>query len=318
MGALAAIGLVLCARIAGDRTRPDALRIAAAGGAPVLGMGIYLSFSRGALAALAAGLVVLLALAPGWPQLRAMLVCLETGVVAAFVASRFDGVQSFTGGLASREREGAITLAALVVLIALAAGYQAWACRASRAGRLRTGPLPLPRRAPVIAGALVTLIAVGVAFAAARESRSGGAPPRGATAARLGSFQSHRYEYWKVAVRTFAHHPLIGVGSSGFAVEWLRQRPFREPAQDAHSLYLETGAELGLIGLAALALLIVGVVLAARDAWRRDPALATGACAAVTAWALHAGIDWDWEMPALTLVTIGLVGLLIATADDAQ
>ena len=50
-GALAALGLVLCARLAGDVTRPRALRIAAAAAAAPLGMGVYLSFSRGALAA---------------------------------------------------------------------------------------------------------------------------------------------------------------------------------------------------------------------------------------------------------------------------
>jgi hypothetical protein len=318
MGALAALGLVLSARVAGDRTRPDGLRIAAAGAAPVLGMGIYLSFSRGALAALAAGLVVLTVLAPNWPQLRSTLVAVGGGAVAALTASRFDGVQSLAGDLAHRERQGAIALVVLLVLVALAAGFQRRASRAERAGRLRAGAIPLPRRTPAIAAALVVLIAAGVAFAAARESRSGGAPPRGANAARLSSLQSHRYEYWKVAVRTFAHNPVVGVGASGFAVEWLRHRPFREPAQDAHSLYLETAAELGLVGLVALALMLAGIALAAREAWRRDPVLASGACAALTAWALHAGLDWDWEMPGLTLVAIVLAGLVIATADDGD
>jgi hypothetical protein len=72
------------------------------------------------------------------------------------------------------------------------------------------------------------------------------------------------------------------------------------------------------VGLAALALMLVGIALAARDAWRRDPVLAAGACAALTAWALHAGLDWDWEMPGLTLVAIVLAGLVIAAADDGD
>src|SRR3954451_20994263 len=41
-GALAAIGLVLCARLAGDLTRPRALRAAAAAAAAPLGMAAYL------------------------------------------------------------------------------------------------------------------------------------------------------------------------------------------------------------------------------------------------------------------------------------
>ena len=65
MGELAAIGFVLCARLAGDASRPAgaALRAAAAAAAP-LGMGLYLSFSRGALFACAAGLVALIVVAP--------------------------------------------------------------------------------------------------------------------------------------------------------------------------------------------------------------------------------------------------------------
>ena len=64
----------------------------------------------------------------------------------------------------------------------------------------------------------------------------------------------------------------------------------------------------------ALGLLIAGVVLAGREALRRDPAAAAGACAATLAWFLHASIDWDWEMPAVTLPAIVLAGALISAA----
>jgi hypothetical protein len=116
--------------------------------------------------------------------------------------------------------------------------------------------------------------------------------------------QSNRYAYWKVALRSFADHPLTGVGSGGFQAEWLRERPFPEPVRDAHSLYLETPAELGLVGLALLALLIGSVAVTAR---------AAGPAAALAAWALHAGADWDWELPALTLVAIVLAGLVLTS-----
>ena len=33
-------------------------------------------------------------------------------------------------------------------------------------------------------------------------------------------------------------------------------------------------------------------------------------------WAVHAGVDWDWEMPALTLVAVLLAGLLLASAEE--
>ena len=88
-----------------------------------------------------------------------------------------------------------------------------------------------------------------------------------------------------------------------------------ETVRDAHSLELETFAELGLVGVALLAALLAGVGLSARAAHRVDPALAAGPAAALTAWAVHCAIDWDWEMPALTLVAVVLAGALLAGAD---
>jgi hypothetical protein len=40
--------------------------------------------------------------------------------------------------------------------------------------------------------------------------------------------------------------------------------------------------------------------------------VAAGPAAALVAFALHAGIDWDWELPALTLVAMTLAGLLLS------
>ncbi len=46
---------------------------------------------------------------------------------------------------------------------------------------------------------------------------------------------------------------------------------------------------------------------------RAGPA-AAGSVAALAAFALHAGIDWDWEMPALTLVALALAASLMGPA----
>jgi hypothetical protein len=54
---------------------------------------------------------------------------------------------------------------------------------------------------------------------------------------------------------------------------------------------------------------------AARKLWRRNPELAAGPVSALVLWAAHAGIDWDWEMPALSLVALALAGALVAWAD---
>jgi hypothetical protein len=58
------------------------------------------------------------------------------------------------------------------------------------------------------------------------------------------------------------------------------------------------------------------VVTAGVRARRREPALTAGAIAALAVWAVHAGVDWDWEMPALTLVAVLLAGLLLGAAEE--
>ena len=88
---------------------------------------------------------------------------------------------------------------------------------------------------------------------------------------------------WRVD--SFAAHPLTGVGAGSFGVEWRRERESDDFAQDAHSLYLETLAELGLVGgVAARAFLgavLLGVARSGptrairshrprRPAWRRS------------------------------------------------
>ena len=115
----------------------------------------------------------------------------------------------------------------------------------------------------------------------------------------------------------FASHPLRGEGSGSFGVEWLQRRKIPEAAQDAHSLYIETAGELGLVGLAALALFLGGAAVAARRAFGRNPGLTAGWIAGASVWLVHAGLDWDWEMPALSLIAIALAGALIAQGDGA-
>jgi hypothetical protein len=313
-GALAAIGLVLCARIAGDESRPAPLRVAAAAAAAPLGLGLYATFSRGALMACAAGLAALLVAAPTWAQVRGIAVALEAGALAALAASGFEGATALEGTAGERAADGAIVLALLAVVALAAATVHARVCRDERAGRLRTGRLGIPRRAARLAVAAVIALPAGFVAAAVADPPQTG--PSGATASRLGSLGSNRYEYWRVAAGAFADHPLRGIGSGGFRVAWLRDRDIVESTHDVHSLYLEAAAELGIVGLALMALTLGAVAAAAREAHRRGPPLAAGAIAGLVAWAAHAGIDWDWEMPALTLPAILLAGTLLAASGD--
>ena len=307
-GALAAIGLVLCARLAGDVTRPRALRIAAAAAAAPLGMGAYLSFSRGAIACLLAGLAALVAFDRSRAQLRAVAVALGAGALAGAAAAPFGAVRALHPGHATAQ--GPAVLALLVAIAAGAALLQARG-RDAQATPLRLSAAPVI--AVVVALALLPYAAVVLA--------EGGGPSRdaafGATNARLSDVGTHRLSYWRVAVDVAADHPIAGAGPGAFAVEWLRRRTIDERVRNAHSLELQTLADLGLVGLALLAAVLAATVLAARLALRTDRALAAGPAAAALTWALHAGLDWDWEMPAVTLVAVVLAGLLLCRAGAA-
>jgi len=57
------------------------------------------------------------------------------------------------------------------------------------------------------------------------------------------------------------------------------------------------------------------VAMAARGAYRAGPDASAGAIGVVTAWFTHCLLDWDWEMPAVTLAAIVCAGALIAAAD---
>jgi hypothetical protein len=270
-------------------------------------MGLYLSFSRGALFAWVAGLVVLLVAAPRREQLRGLLVGVGAAVLAAAAAAPFKGLTALTGTLGTRERQGA---AALVLLagIALSAVIVAWQLiRTERPGALR-----LPRRAPWLA---LALICVGLAVAIVAGAKEGHNRPLGGGAGRLVTFTSNRYAYWDVALRAFSQEPLHGIGAGNWSVWWLRYRTVNEFATDAHSLPLQTAAELGLVGLALLVVVVTGVALAARAAHRRNWALAAGPIAGLVAYAAHAPLDWDWQMPAVTLIAIALAGALLAQAE---
>ncbi len=184
--------------------------------------------------------------------------------------------------------------------------------------RLAVGEAGAPLRASRLAAACVAVVALaGFLGAAAGSGSADGQPRRGADTRRLTSFESNRYDYWKVALRMGAHHPLAGEGSSAFRVVWRRERTIDDPALDAHSLVLETFAELGLLGLLALGAFLGGVGWGGRRALLADRPAAVGACAALAALLVHACLDWDWEMPALALPGIVLAGALLASLEAA-
>jgi hypothetical protein len=317
-GAIAAIGLVLAVRVAGDPRRPRTARSAAAAGGVVLALTTYLTFSRGALAAVGAGLLVLLALAPdGRAQLRAAVVVVGAGALATLVASGLDTVVSLERGDQGDAGDGLVMLGALIALC-LAAGWLAVRARADEPERRRrlTPPVSRPR---LIGGlALVAVLGAVLGVALLEGTPKTVSPESGTDPSRLASADSNRYRYWEVAIDMVGEHPLAGAGSGAFFVNWRRLDDRVDQASDAHSLYLETAAELGLVGLALLAAFLAGVVACCVRLGRDDPAALAGLAAGGVVWAVHAGLDWDWEMPAVTLPALLLAAAAVAWSEQDE
>lgn len=310
VGALAAVGMVLALRLAGDRSRQAWLSGCAAAAAVPLGVGVYLSFSRGALLALLVGILVIAVVARDRAQLRVLAAVVTGAVLASIAAGLLPAVRALEGSSASQEAQGLAMLAILVVLMA-ASAVAALRLRASAPA----GEMAVPWTFAVVAAVLVV---GGFLFVAAGSGTRNGQPRYGADTRRLASFESNRYEYWKVAGRMFADDPVLGQGSGSFRVVWRRERTIDDPALDAHSLPIETAAELGVVGLLALIAFLGGAVWTLVRLVRVRRAEATGAAAALSALALHAAVDWDWEMPALALVGVLLLASAIAALDESQ
>jgi O-Antigen ligase len=309
-GALAAVGFVLCARIAGDASRSRLVRSLAAAASAPLGAGVYLSYSRGAIAAGGVGVLLVVAAVPLRSQLRAAVVTVAAGIAAAACSSAFPGVASLGGGLGARERDGGIMLA-ILVLLAVAAALLV----ARDEADMRESRLPGARQRLAVVALVIALVSAGLVVRGLQQKLSASDLSR-ANPSRLTSVSSNRYNYWRIAGRAFVRHPLDGLGSGGFRIYWLRERPIAESVQQAHSIELEMAAELGVVGLLAFAMMVGGVAWAALRALRGHPALVAGWAAGALVWLLHASIDWDWELPAVTLPAITLAGALIAAAES--
>ncbi len=127
--------------------------------------------------------------------------------------------------------------------------------------------------------------------------------PAGSLVDELAARGGDRPWYWNVAWEEVADAPLVGKGAGTYDLAWLERQPIPRPALDAHSLYLEFLSELGLVGLVLLGLALTPPLLAA---FRAADAAAAGG---YVAFLFHAGLDWDWELPAVTVA-----GLLCGTA----
>ncbi len=326
LAALVALGvpLVLSTATSARTLRVQAL---AAASLPVLALCAYLTFSRGGAIASAVAVLIFLALAPDrFPKLVTALVAAAGSAVLIVGAAHRSAIEHGLSGHAA-VAEGRQLLVAIVLVCGAVALAQVGIGLAARHGTLpRVLRVSRSRaRALLAGGVVVALIAAVAAGAPAQLShawndfKQPSSISQNDLAARFGTLSgSGRYDYWKVAVKATSGHLLTGSGPGTFQLLWLPRATVPGYIVNAHSLYVETLAEVGLVGLALLVgffVLVLGaaVRLVMRSEYE-ERARAAGATAALAAFVVSAAVDWVWQLPVLPAAFLLLAGAVLAPA----
>jgi O-Antigen ligase len=287
IGILAAMAIILSLARAAQADSPP-LRAAAGALVPPLSLALFLTGSHASWLALAIGLATMAALTAERWALRRTVAALAPAATVAVAFGQFSKLAT-----PSTPRVGGLVVALVAVV-----------CAAAGALTLRLWPprrtAPSPPQAPVsrrLAFAGVLAIAGATALTVA-----------------LGGSNEPRASYYHVAWHEFAAHPLLGSGAGTFGHYWLGSGRVAAwgGALDAHSLYLETLAELGPIGLCLLAVFLFYPLKRAIGGRALGPVPA--AAGAATAFLVHAGVDWDWELPAVVIAGLACAAV-VAFAD---
>jgi len=328
LAAFAAMGVPLLLALA-LRARTAAGRALAAATLPWGALCVYLTVSRGGVLALAAGLAAFLALAPRRVEaLAALLPAAAGGALLVAVASRQDALASGVPSHAATH-QGTALLALAAIVCAAAALANAALARALRDRALPAALAP-GRRATAARAGVAALAVLAVAFAAGApaalqrrlhdfEQPTGVVAPSSDNTVftRLQAVNGNgRYQFWQSAWHAFEAHPLGGIGPGTFQFWWERHPTSGGFIRNAHSLYFETLAETGAVGLALLgALLLWFALVAVRRALRAGPGLRVWIAAAgggLAAFLASAALEWVWQLAAIAAAALILGAAIVA------
>ena len=133
----------------------------------------------------------------------------------------------------------------------------------------------------------------------------------------ISSNSGNRWVWWKEAAGAWTDKPVGGWGAGSFPVTHLLYRQVELDVQQPHNVPLQFLAETGIIG-AALGMGALGFLLFAAfarvrgmpDGRERDIAVALFAGA--VAWLVHGVVDFDWDIPGVTIPALVFMGVLVA------
>jgi O-antigen ligase len=330
LGLLAALGIVLAFHLTCTLAERRLVRVLAAAVLPLLAATLFFTFSRGSIAAGVVGLVLYMLVGRPRGLLSGVLATappVAVALVFAYRANLLDTVDPTTPAAVSQGHRVAL---AAVLCVAAAAGLRLLlATRLDPRLRRSAGRALMSRRVRLgaIGGALAALVVLALALGAPHtlsrdyERFIGGASTRGGDLRQRLTDPSNngRTDLWRVALHGFSASPLHGHGAGMYQTLWDRNRPRYVYTVNAHSLYLQAMAELGIVGLLALVVLIgavlIGLAVRARGSRR---SLYGALLAAALVWALCAGVDWDWEMPVVTLGFFAAAGAALSPRAGAS
>ena len=324
-GMMAAIALILAFHLSADRAGHWSVRILAAAVIPGVAATLLLTFSRGALGVTAVGLLAYCLLTrlhtlPG--ALLAIVAPTAIALRSAWDATLLATTKATSPAAVAQGRHVAIVVGACMLAAGALRGLTL--LLDGRLATLRLVRSPPPRRVRLGlaagCGALVLALVLalgGYGFAHRQYERFVHTNTAGQTVHtrdRLSDVTNNgRLSLWKAALHIYDTQKLRGTGAGTYQLYYPRYRSEPLYVADAHSLYLQALAELGLVGFALILLVVLGILggLLARVRGP-DRGLYAALFAATLAWSIHQAFDWDWQMPAVTLAVPILAGLALA------
>jgi O-antigen ligase len=233
--------------------------------------------------AVAFALEALFALRRDWKRRRRGFVALGGPEANAFVRRSVEAVMLLVGLIASRSRGGVVAFAASMAALPLTSRH---------------------RRAAL--GVVLLVALLGLPWLGLGEIVRG-FESRG--------IQGSRIDLWRDMLPMFPHFPVLGSGFNAFGTAYAPYQGIwrSDFIGEAHNDYLQVLFDTGLVGASLFALIFLRSLGAAALAARRT-AFGVGLFGALFALAVHALVDFNWQVPANAATYVALAALAFREA----
>ena len=330
LGLVMVLAIPIALRMATDPTRRDPMRLAGLAALFVLLVTLGMTYSRGGVLAFLVAITVVTVL--GGQRLRGLAV-IGTTIVASIpilgLSFSRPALKGVNVPLDERTPDGVLLglVGAGCLLALLIAGW----------GLLRLEertPWDAERTQLVWRGLAATAAIFGVLLLGGIASYEGGpggwaddawkkftetSKDRVSDPARLVSSNSgNRWVWWKEAAGAWSDKPIQGWGAGSFPVTHKMYRDTELGVVQPHNMPLQFLAETGIVGTLLVSGALGFLLFCAFDRLRsmaagRERDIAVALFAGAVAWVAHGLVDWDWDIPGVTVPALIFLGVLAGT-----